>query len=367
MRIKLEGGEPGAGEKGRIGIVKDAAKALVDILGPNAHNRVAIGVVPWHLTVRLADETATAWSTKRWARYPTRRTYGVPYKCHSLTDTCEPDAVEEQLSSSAPEDWKGCLDGHRMGSSGTHAASPAVADLFTLPSLSAFAQAYYPSLDGFRYKCRPYEEYSDYPSDYGEHYCYDLYDANNRSSYRYEPQYGCDDADPTILPLSTDRRTVIDAIDALLPVGPRTHSAPGVLWGQRLLLSSWRGVWGGSVHPVDPASRVGKDVRKVIVLLTDGEDSVCGDDNVACTDSAVSISRTEACAEAKRAGTEIFVVAAMPPDQVSTELGTSLTACSSQSEDPHGTYVFLNNATPENLQAAFENIASQLRVVRRTH
>lgn len=170
-----------------------------------------------------------------------------------------------------------------------------------------------------------------------------------------------------MLPLSTDRSAIIGAIDGLSPVGYSTHSGLGVLWGQRMLLSSWRTVWGGTVHPVDPASANGKGVRKVIVLLTDGEDTVCGSDNFACTDSAIGISRTDACTQAKNAGIEIFVVAAMHPDDISTEFGKSLTSCSSQSDDSDVTYAFLNNATPEGLQAAFQSIANQLRVVRRTH
>ena len=57
----------------------------------------------------------------------------------------------------------------------------------------------------------------------------------------------------------------------------------------------------------------------------------------------------------------------MHPDYVSTDFGTSLTECSSESDDSDETYAFLNNATPESLQTAFESIANQLRVVRRTH
>ena len=369
MQSKLDGDWPVAGEKSRMKIVKDAANGLVAILNPSADNRVAIGVVPWHVNIRLADATATDWSTKRWARYPTKRAYGVPYECRPSATSCTPDTVVADLPSPAPEAWDGCLDGHRMGSIGTSAAAPAVADLFTLPSANAFSQAYYPSLYGFQYECAPWDDFADFPSDYYEHDCYDLYDPNNSHYSRHPPQWSCDDTDPTILPLSTDRTAVIDAIDGLSPIGERTYSALGVLWGQRMLLSSWRSVWGGAgaVHPVDPASADGRGVRKVIVLLTDGEDSICGAGNVACTDSAVGISRTEACTQAKNTGTEIFVVAAMYPDMVSTELGESLIECSSQSDDSEQTYVFLNNATPENLQAAFEDIANQLQVVRRLH
>ena len=369
MLSMLDGGFPDKdlNEKSRMDIVKDAAKTLVNILRPNEHNRVAIGVVPWHFTVRLADATASDWSTKRWARYPTERTYGVPYECTPSLNTCKPDAIKAELPSSAPEDWDGCLDGHRMGGSGTSAANPAVADLFTTPSVNAFSQAYYPSLYGFQYECSPWDAIEDYPSDFWDMSCYNPYDPNDLRSGDYRPQYGCDDTDPTILPLSTDRTTIIGAIDGLSADGSKTYSALGVLWGQRMLLSSWRSVWGGTVHPVDPASADGKGVRKVIVLLTDGYDSICGDDNVACTDSAIGISRTDACTLAKNAGIEIFVVAAMHPDYVSTDFGTSLTECSSESDDSDETYAFLNNATSESLQTAFESIANQLRVVRRTH
>ena len=372
MVVALDGGYPGPGEKTRMTIVKDAAKALVNVLGPDADDRIAIGVVPWHLTVRLADATATDWSDKGWARYPTERTYGVPYECRGSWRTCKPDAMTATLPSSATEAWNGCLDGHRMGGSGTSAANPEVADLFATPSTDPFSQAYYPSFYGFHYECSPWDDADDYPSDYFLHDCYDRYDPDNWSNTRHAPQYGCKATDPTLLPLSTDRTAVIDAIDGLSGIGPGTYSALGILWGQRMLLSSWRRVWGGTVHPVDPASPAGQGVRKVIVLLTDGHDSICGTeyrgtDNFDCTDSAIGISRTDACMQAKGEGIEIFVVAAMAPDDISTAFGESLIECSSDSEDSDGVYAFLNNPTPEILHATFEDIASQLQIVRRLH
>lgn len=368
MNNALDGETPDedTNEKSRMDIVKDAAKALVNILRPNTHNRVAVGVVPWHMNVRLADATASDWSTKRWARYPTERTYGMPYRCTESLSTCTPAAVTAELPPSAPEDWDGCLNSHRMGGSGTSAAAPGVADLFTKPSLNAFSQAYYPAFYGAQYECIPWD-LEDWPSGYYEHECYDPYDADDHRGHDRPPQYGCDDTDPTILPLSTDRTAIIGAIDGLSAVGWKTYSALGVLWGQRMLLSSWRSVWGGTVHPVDPTSDTGKGTRKVIVLLTDGQDSVCNSHNEQCNDSSVGISRSDACKQAKRAGIEVFVVAAMHPNLVSTDFGTALTNCSSQSDDSDLTYAFLNNATPASLQTAFESIANQLRVVRRTH
>ena len=166
--------------------------------------------------------------------------------------------------------------------------------------------------------------------------------------------------------MSTNRTAIIGAIDGLSAVGVQTFSALGVLWGQRMLLSSWRSVWGGTVHPVDPTSEAGKGVRKVIVLLTDGDDSVCHNGE-RCNDGAVGISRADACTLAKNAGIEIFVVAAMHPNKVSTGLGTALTNCSSHTPTSDTTYTFLNNSTAESLQTAFQSFASQLRVVQRVY
>ena len=114
----------------RIEIVKRAARNLVDILGPGAENRVAVGVVPWHTQVRLDSDAISEWTRLGWAKYPTRRVYGEPYACRG--DNCTPPApVEQTLASAAPEDWKGCLDTHRMGSVGTRASVPDSSEFFT--------------------------------------------------------------------------------------------------------------------------------------------------------------------------------------------------------------------------------------------
>ena len=83
-----------------------------------------------------------------------------------------------------------------------------------------------------------------------------------------------------------------------------------------------------------------------------------------CENNAAGVDRVEACAAAEAAGTEIFVIAAMHPDHVSGHLAPTLRACSSEIVDSDGTYVFLNNSTPENLKAAFTGIANQLSAVR---
>ena len=118
---------------------------------------------------------------------------------------------------------------------------------------------------------------------------------------------------------------------------------------------------------MDPDLPDNAALRKAIVLLTDGEDTHCGKGNYDCRSSSIGIARSGACDEAKDEGTEIFVVAAMRRDQVADDFKMSLTACSSASDNPDGTYVFLENSTKEELTAAFSDIANQLRSVRRVY
>ena len=153
---------------------------------------------------------------------------------------------------------------------------------------------------------------------------------------------------------------VRNAIDRLTPVGTQTYSTMGVIWGTRLLTPEWRDVWGGDVHPVDPDEDRYLGVRKAIVLLTDGEDNY--DD-----DLGAAPNREAACTAAKDAGIEIFVVAALDPSKIGTDLSRGLTKCSSHRDNPDRTYVFINNQTREDLEDAFRQIALQLLIVRRTH
>ena len=352
-------------DNARISIVKEAAQDLVRLLDPGAENLIAIGVVPWHSLVRLGPDAITQWTAEGWAAYPTRRVYGEPYFCKG--NNCTPPAsVEQALAPTPPESetWMGCLDSHRMGSVGTRAALPATSEFFTVPSHNTFAQAFFPAMQGAAYECATLP----LPADFSRNTCYHGTTISEWNTTGYPPadaQLGCSVENPVILPLSTNAETVNTAIDGLVPVGNRTYSALGVLWAQRLLDHAWSSVWGGGVHPVDPAARESQGLRKVIVLLTDGEDSYCGFGNESCADSRIGFARDDACTEAKEAGTEIFVIAAMHPDKVSGTLGDSLRACSSESDASDITYAFLEHSTTDQLEATFATIANQLRVVRR--
>lgn len=256
----------------RMSIVKRAAAKLVDILDPNADNQVAIGVVPWHMVVRLDGPVRDAWARSGWTDYPGSRHYSATYRCGaSHLDNCPAPVEDHDLPSHPPEAWQGCLDEHRLDGANHHASLPSFAELMDLPSQSPFAQAFFPALYGAGYTCLP-----GAPQGHFLNYCYDadtadLFDI--RGQWLKPAQYGCGDAHPAILPLTSERASIDAAIDGLDAVGNFTHSALGVLWGQRLLDHTWKSVWGDPVHPVDPDTN--KETRKALVLLTDGDDTYC--------------------------------------------------------------------------------------------
>ena len=350
---------------GRINAVKHASKSLVAILDPSEDSRVAVGIVPWAVTVRLDRTTARKWERNGWAQYPAQRTYPVPYSCPG-SGGCTPDAVVDTLPASRPDGWRYCLDGHRVDGGISKVPASTATALFELPSVTPFAQSYFQPNYAFTYRCvdaseRPVGSF---------HRCGSMWGGGDNYT-----QHGCYNNDQaSLVPLSTERATIESKIDALKPTDGNTYSTLGVLWAQRMLDPAWRGVWGQrGIHPADPNTTEYAGIRKAIVLLTDGEDTYCWMGNPDCSDSPMAVSRTKACAAAKAQGTEIFVVAAMPSTQVSGAFGQTLRACSSETDQeyPRGTrrrgttYVFLNNSTRENLEAAFAKIANQLRTLRR--
>ena len=149
----------------------------------------------------------------------------------------------------------------------------------------------------------------------------------------------------------TSAQEIRQAIDDLVTTGA-TRSSAGVSVAKALL------------------DRAPPENRKALVLLTDGQDNHCGTEPNErpgnCSPHLAAQQRDAACRAAKDEGIEIFVIAAMVPSLVSGALEQGLRDCSSEGERP-GNHVFINNATPENLQAAFSSIAHQLRIVRRVY
>ena len=350
MLYNLRGNQP-SGPNSRIEIVKRAAADLVDILKPDGddHSRVAIGIVPWSYYVRFDSATATTWETQKWATYPTQRYYPDPYVgAPSGGETFDADTIPAKGSRS----WNGCTDQrlkNGIDPPNFLASTPDPLDMsLTTPDLEPFTMNFY----------TPMLSTTDVPvslpcraglSPYNR--CY----VGWGGGYKLAAQSECPPSASSLKTLTTDKPAIKAAIKSLSPIGSATYSTVGLIWGRRLLAPTWRSVWGHAIHPVDPAQE--PKPQKALVLLTDGEDNHL-------SWHIVNAHRQKVCGAVKADGIKVFVIAALVPNP---RLVNSLENCSSKADDPDGSYVFVNNATPENLEEAFREIARQLVRFRRTY
>ena len=334
----------------RLDIVKAAAKDLVDLLEPSDVGPVAVGLVPWGDMVRLSAAERTDWHDKGWAVFAVRRHYRWPYRCIA---PCTATPTVQDIPPERRESWEGCLDDHRILDDGAADLGPI--GPVSPPGDEAFAEAQFPSAASRAFRCFG----DDAPQNFFLQQCWDADSASGaRQTPMTRPQRRCRSA-PFMHALSTDGTAVKAAIDGLRAFSDKTYSALGVQWGRRLLAHGWGPVWGDAVHPVDTNEAPYTDLRKIIVLLTDGEDNMCDSADPDCESGVVTL-RAAACTAAKNEGIEIFVVAAMAPRLVSGALGRDLRACASSPE-----HVYINNPNAPALREAFRSIASKLLAVRR--
>ena len=353
------------GARNRLEVVRQAARDLVDLLSEAGGERVAVGLVPWGSMVRLDSETRQQWHREGWAVFAERRRYREPYRRLPRRGTADP--LDQTIPRAARGSWQGCVGAARV--------EDGLADLplrdaaMALPENRPFAEAYAPSWLFVTYQCFG----ASPPTDLWSQVCWDQDSADGqpgppfRQSYfaGSELQGSCGEMSP-LRPLSTDADAVGRAIDDLTVAGARTYSGLGVEWGRRMLDPAWRSVWGDPVHPVDPAAPEHRDVRKVLVLLTDGEDNVCTRSRVTDPDcqrpSRVAVSRSEACEDAKAAGIEIFVVAPMDARRERGNFARNLRACASSVD-----HVYINNPDAPALRQAFRDIATRVSMLRRVY
>ena len=365
MGYSLDGTWAPGRPESKMGMVKSAALELVDILADRTTAGtapVAVGIVPWHHRVQLGGGMRSRWESRGWVEYLDERTYPNPY------DGARPNpsgatALTVTLPAQ-PGTWHGCLD--QRSTNGTDPPAFTAEHPADVPFSMNFYTSHstYPQDQDVSFAC----DASRAQHNHSWNLCYDdsAVPLADRAGPSYAPynklgsQQGCNGGSGQVIhPLDTDLAAVERAINNLQDGGSATYSTLGVAWGIRLLDPDWREVWGNAVHPMDTTDAQG--VQKVLVLLTDGDDN---HHDRSVTDRH----RRTVCSNAKAAGIRIFTIAAMDESHGDHDhLARELERCSSQADDPEGSYVFVNNATREDLEEAFRAIGGQLLVMRRIY
>ena len=260
MHGKIDDNLPATGDNRRLNAVIKAAKGLVEELRATCDGRsTAVGVVPWDKTVRVPN--AATWRQNAWVKMGHNRTGTIP------------------------SDWAGCVEDreHDANPLDATALASATSMSLNLPGPSPFPVFIYPDTRGFSVTPMANSIKADFPNlaDAIKDALVTRLEALRENDYvggalgpkgRGGGNYNC--TSTGMLPLTTTLDTVdtmLDGIKAREVMGGGTMAHLGVTWGRRMLAHSWRTVWDGSVHPINPADR---DVTKVLILLTDGANAL---------------------------------------------------------------------------------------------
>ncbi len=186
------------------------------------------------------------------------------------------------------------------------------------------------------------------------------------------PNRGCSPL--PITPLSTSRQKIIDQIDAMEPFSfGGTTTNFGLTWGWRVVSPNWRGLWNGGANPSElPLDYDEPFMDKVIVLLTDGENSISFDEtsfgidtdlaNAPDTIAATAVDEldrrlAQTCNNIKTTSPTIIYTIALSED-VSAETRNLLQNCASNVN------FFFFATNEESLNDAFDTIGQQLSNLR---
>ncbi len=150
-----------------------------------------------------------------------------------------------------------------------------------------------------------------------------------------------------VLPLTAEKSRITAVIDDLEAEG-NTRTDIGMAWGWRVLSPRWRGVWeSGSTWPANYDST---KVRKVVVLMTDGENTPHQSGDPQSEAQTYSL-LAETCEAMKAEGITIYTITFQAPE----DLDPIYAGCATTPE-----HHFINAPTEEALEQAFGRIGGEL-------
>lgn len=174
--------------------------------------------------------------------------------------------------------------------------------------------------------------------------------GQNKLGKFYSTDGECMPKSGSVIPLSYDKSMLTSAVDRYRASG-NTAGHLGTAWAWYMLSPNW-------AQRVPPSSRPGpygdKDIRKIAILMTDGEYNVQYADGIAGT-SPNGTSTTQArtlCTNMKAAGITVYTVGFQLPQN-----GASVTTLQQCATDPSH---FYNAESGDALQQAFRDIALQI-------
>jgi Putative Flp pilus-assembly TadE/G-like len=84
-----------------------------------------------------------------------------------------------------------------------------------------------------------------------------------------------------VTPMTNQKSTILAGINSMVANG-NTHVNLGAVWGWRMLSPRWRGLWGGTMDANNLPLNYGTlNMTKVVILLTDGQNTINNTDHTA--------------------------------------------------------------------------------------
>ncbi len=313
---------------GKMDAMRDAAHLLMDIMYGEREtvDDFWVALVPYASVVNVGDDY------QDW-----------------LSDYDDYTWEQEGSYSTSQVSWKGCVKARAVGMDQDD----------TVPSGAGLFETYHWASGGDNWWA---------PGSYNET---DSYQTS--SSYANGPNLAC----PTpILPLTAEKSTVTDAIDAMGAYRRfGTMSNVGMSWGWRTVSPDWQGLWGGDTPADLPLPYDEPLMDKAVILLTDGWNQWSGysndyytaygypDDGELVDPVTTSSSRaelnsrlTDTCMAMKEAGVVIYAITFQVGDE--QDLKDLYETCASGSDR------YFDSPSNSELQNVFEAIGQDLSNLR---
>lgn len=173
-----------------------------------------------------------------------------------------------------------------------------------------------------------------------------------------------------VTPMTNQKTDILAGINSMVANG-NTHVNFGADWGWRMLSPKWRGLWGGTMNannlPLDYGT---EDMQKVVILLTDGQNTMNNSDRTAywyLSDGKLGTTNgTKAVAELDKRTLAVcnamkakgIIVYTILYDLIDKNIANLYTQCATKPE------YFFSSPTYATLHSAFQTIGDSLSNLR---